>query len=279
MTNTGARRRRRRLSAELAVCGALLAGCSGASDGNAGGGNASDGNGRSRPERTGASASATADAAGTRFAADPARLPGNRSAALELLRAVVVGPEGYGPGYEKRTPYESDPADRPVLGTDCVWRQEALPGDVLGSLTRYSRLPAADGRGEVRTAATVTVHRTAAQADWEIADTLEQALRCPDQQLRATERISGLNSVGSGYGSNGNTSADDYLTEIGTYADPALGVKATHYVWSQARLGPVTLAVAVQGGAGYGLNDLLVIPARAIATMETKVRTRLGARR
>ncbi|GAA0415753.1 hypothetical protein GCM10010357_41350 [Streptomyces luteireticuli] len=272
------------MSAALSVCGALLAGCSGASDGD----------GRSRPEGTGASASGSATAAvaaspqsgepgagaaDARFTADPARLPGNRSAALELLRAVVAGPDGYGPGYERRTPYESDPADRPVLGTDCVWRQEALPGDVLGSLTRYSRLPAADGRGEVRTAATVTVHRTAAQADWEIADTLEQALRCPDQQLRATERISGLNSVGSGYGSNGNTSADDYLTEIGTYADPALGAKATHYVWSQARLGPVTLAVAVQGGAGYQLNDLLVIPARAIATMETKVRTRLGARR
>ncbi|MEU2357523.1 hypothetical protein ABZ599_31865 [Streptomyces misionensis] len=91
-----------------------------------------------------------------RFAVDPARVPTTPSAALNLVRAITAGPDGYGPGYVKRSPYESDPADWPVLGTDCVWRQDPLPDDVLATITRYSRLPAAAAKGEVRTAATVS---------------------------------------------------------------------------------------------------------------------------
>ncbi|WBO68898.1 undecaprenyl-diphosphate phosphatase [Streptomyces camelliae] len=101
---------------------------------------------------------------GTSFRVDPARMPKSRSAALELLRAVTAGPESFGPGYVRRTPYESDPADWPVLGTDCVWQQQPLPADVLGSLSRYGRLPATGGKSEVHTAATVTLHRTATPA-------------------------------------------------------------------------------------------------------------------
>ncbi|MFD8614277.1 hypothetical protein [Streptomyces sp. NPDC059631] len=257
----------------LALGGMLLAGCS--SSGDAG-------------HRTGPSASSavTSTAAqrgtagpATRFTVDPARVPTTPSAALGLVRAVTAGPDSYGPGYVKRPPYESDPAAWPALGTDCVWRQEPLPGDVLATFTRHSRLPAAGSKGEVRAAATVTLHRTAAQADQEMAETLEEALRCPDQQLRATERISGLNSIGSGYGTNGDTSADDCLIEMGTYDDPALGKGSTYYLWDQVRLGPVTIAVVVEGGKGFAQGDLLTVQARAVAGMETKVRTELGARK
>ncbi|MFJ8789471.1 hypothetical protein [Streptomyces sp. NPDC102462] len=315
MTYAGALRRGRRASAVL-VCAALalLAGCSGEAgngagpgaatpsatgDGSAGSGPANGGtangdtangsttdgstaNGGAANRGTDAGAQAGqsgtgADAAGSRFRADAARLPETRSQALRLLRTVTAGPDSYGPGYERRTPYESDPADWPVLGPDCVWRQASLPADVLGSLTRYARLPAGGGRGEVRAAATVTVHRTAAQADGEMAETLEEALRCPDQQLRATERIRGLNSIGSGYGTNGNTSADDVLLEMGEYLNPGLGKEATPYFWDQVRLGPVTIAVVVEGGKGYAQGDLLTAQARAVAAMETKVRSELGA--
>ncbi len=257
----------------LAVCGVLLAGCSGLSDGG---------------HRTGPSASAAASSPagqrGTnvtseRLTVDPARVPTTPSTALGLVRDITAGPESYGPGYVKRSPYESDPADWPVLGADCVWRQESLPGDVLATFTRYSRLPAAGAQGEVRTAATVTLHHTAGQADWEMAKTLEEALRCPDQQLRATERIIGLNSMGAGYGTNGNTSADDYLIEMGTYDNPALGKGSTYYIWNQVRLGPVTIAVVVEGGKGFDQSDLLTVQARAVAGMETKVRSELGAQK
>ncbi|MFF0227859.1 hypothetical protein [Streptomyces sp. NPDC004629] len=282
----------------MLVCAtlALLAGCSGESGSGAGPGAATsaatgggstgsgtaDGGTSSAGSGTDSGAGAQAGQSGAgaadpRFRADAARLPETRSQALRLLRTVTAGPDSYGPGYERRTPYESDPADWPVLGSDCVWRQASLPADVLGSLTRYARLPAGGGRGEVRTAATVTVHRTAGQADGEMAETLEEALRCPDQQLRATERISGLNSIGSGYGTNGNTSADDVLLEMGEYVNPALGKGAMPYFWDQVRLGPVTIAVVVEGGKGYAQGDLLAAQARAVAAMETKVRGELGA--
>ncbi|QLJ02660.1 hypothetical protein HZZ00_17615 [Streptomyces sp. NEAU-sy36] len=258
----------------LAVCGLLLAGCSGVGDGGH----------RTGPSASSAAASAPAaqretDAATARLTVDPARVPTTRAAALDLVRAITAGPDSYGPGYVKRPPYQSDPADWPVLGTDCVWRQESLPDDVLATFTRYSRLPAAGAKGEVRTAATVTLHRTVAQADWEMAETLEEALRCPDQQLRATERIIGLNSMGSGYGTNGNTSADDYLIEMGTYDNPALGKGSTYYIWNQVRIGPVTIAVVVEGGKGFDQSDLLTVQARAVAGMETKVRGELGAQK
>ncbi|CAK7283943.1 hypothetical protein ACNFR7_14195 [Streptomyces sp. RM1] len=258
----------------LAVCGVLLAGCSGSTGGG-------------HPTGPSASSAVASPPAGhretgvttARFAVDPARVPTTPSAALNLVRAITAGPDGYGPGYVKRSPYESDPADWPVLGTDCVWRQEPLPDDVLATFTRYSRLPAAGAKGEVRTAATVTLHHTAGQADWEMAETLEEALRCPDQQLRAAERIIGLNSMGAGYGTNGNTSADDYLIEMGTYDNPALGKGSTYYIWNQVRLGPVTIAVVVEGGKGFDQSDLLTVQARAVAGMETRVRGELGARK
>ncbi|MGW0882391.1 hypothetical protein [Streptomyces sp. NPDC002671] len=280
MGHAGTHRRGARRCAVLAVCGMVLAGCS--SGGDKASGDHKTGRSGGASASAAASASARADedgaaAADPRFRADPARLPRTPAAALDLVRAVTAGPDSYGPGYARRSPYESDPSTWPVLGGNCVWQQQRLPGDVLASLTRYSRLPAGGGKGEVRTAATITVHRTTAQADWEIAETLEEALRCPDQQLRATQRISGLNSVGSGYGTNGNTSADDVLMEMGSYLDPALGKSATAYLWYQVRLGPVTIAVAVEGGKGFAQADLLTVQERSVAAMETKVRTELGA--
>lgn len=274
VTYAATRRRAGWRYAALSVCGVLLAGCSGLSEGGH----------RTGPGASSAAVSSPAGQRGTgdttaRVTVDPARVPTTRSSALDLVRAITAGPDSYGPGYVKRPPYASDPAAWPVLGTDCVWRQESLPGDVLATFTRYSRLPASDSTGEVRTAATVTLHRTVAQADQEMAETLEEALRCPDQQLRATERISGLNSVGSGYGTNGNTTADDYLLEMGTYDDPALGKGASYYVWNQVRLGPVTIAVVVEGGKGFDQSDLLTVQARAVAGMETKVRSELGAQK
>jgi hypothetical protein len=220
--------------------------------------------------------SATPGAPG-RFRLDPARVPTTAAAALELARATAAGPIGFGPRFVQRTPFESDATRWPVLGSDCVWRLQPLPGDVLASLTRYSRMPAAAGKGEVHTAATVTVHRTVAQADWEMAGTLEQALRCPDQQLRQTERITGLNSVGSGFGAGGNTSADDYLMEVGGYVNPALGQGDLPYYWAMARLGPVTVAVAVDGGQKLDPNRLIAELSQAMGAMESKVRTSLGA--
>jgi hypothetical protein len=149
----------------------------------------------------------------------------------------------------KRDPYESDPGFWPVLDTNCVWRREPVPTTVLATLTRYSELPAQDGKGPIRVAAVVTVHRTAMDAGWEMAETLEEALRCPDQQLRQGERITGLLSQGSDFGLLGNFTSEDTLTEGGQYYSDELG-GPYYYYWMQSRLGQVTVAVSGRGSKG-----------------------------
>lgn len=65
----------------------------------------------------------------------------------------------------KRDPYESDPGFWLVLDANCVLRRDPPPATVLAILTRYSELPAQDGKGPIRVADVVTVHRTAKDAD------------------------------------------------------------------------------------------------------------------
>ncbi|MEV4446718.1 hypothetical protein [Streptomyces mirabilis] len=142
----------------------------------------------------------------------------------------------------KRDPYESDPGFWPVLDANCVWQRDPLPATVLTTLTRYSELPTQDGKGPIRVAAVVTVHRSAKDADREMAENLEEALRCPDQQLRQGERITGLLSQGSAFGLLGNSTAEDTLTEGGQYYSDELG-GPYYYYWMQSRLGQVTVAV------------------------------------
>lgn len=41
----------------------------------------------------------------------------------------------------------------------------------------------------------------------------------------------------------------------------------------------MTIAVVVEGGKGFDQSDLLTVQARAVAGMETKVRSELGAQK
>ncbi|MFD8420696.1 hypothetical protein [Streptomyces sp. NPDC059466] len=189
------------------------------------------------------------------FRPDPGRAPHTRAQGARLARAVAAAPVDWGPGFVKRTPYESDPGEWPVLDTHCVWQREALPATVLATLTRYSELPAEPGKGPVRVAAVVTVHRTVRDAEWEMAETLEEALRCPDQQLRQGERISGLLSQGSDFGLLGNSTAEDTLTEGGKYSSEELG-GPYYYYWVQSRLAQVTVAVVGRGAKGRSGDEV-----------------------
>ncbi|MGW3558062.1 hypothetical protein ACWDNT_11930 [Streptomyces sp. NPDC000963] len=184
------------------------------------------------------------------FTPDPKRVPKNDADARRLALAVVAGPDAWGPDYVKRTPYLSDPDYWPVLGDGCSWETGTRPSDVLSSVTAYSEVPAADGRGTLRVAATVTVHRTEDDADWEMAETLEEALRCPNQRLRDGERIEGLISLGNPFGLGGNYTATDSLGERGGYYSDAVPGKQ-FYGWYQSRIGQVTVATVVKGAPGY----------------------------
>ncbi len=234
-----------RLGCALAVCGSVLVGCT------SGGGEPSG----SAPAKK-AGAAATADPSPTEVVdIDPARLPGTKARAAALIRDVLPDPSAFDPGAVRRTPYESDPRRWPVLGDDCVWHQQALPKDVLATLTRSYEIPASAARGPLRLSAVVTVHRSAEQADWENAEVLEEMMRCPSQQLRSDEVITSLNDVPNSLGDSGNEYADDVLNELGTYTSAEVG--GPHpYLWEQTRIGQFTLAVSAKGAKGWSQADL-----------------------
>ncbi|MFJ8107334.1 hypothetical protein [Streptomyces sp. NPDC096132] len=258
------------------MSGLLLVGaCSGG--GGSGGGEATgtpSATGTVKPERTADADGAASDAPSPAptaldFTPDPARAPKNRADAVSLAKKVAAGPELWGAGYVLSAP-DSDPGTWPVLDGDCVWQREPVPDDVLASVTRYSELPAADGNGPVRVAVTVTVHKDTDSADWEQASTLEEALRCPDQVLRAGERITGLKSLGAPFGTNGNQYAEDSLFESGQYQSDTLGGPYT-YTWTQGRIGQVTVATTCRGSKGHDYVELT----QAVAETQSNMLLRL----
>ncbi|GAA3877596.1 hypothetical protein GCM10023084_33070 [Streptomyces lacrimifluminis] len=209
------------------------------------------------------------------FTHDPARVPKTRAVALRLARAVAAAPVDWGPGFVKRDPYESDPGFLPALDANCVWQREPLPATVLATLTRYSELPAEDGKGPIRVAAVVTVHRTVTDAAWEMAGTLEEALRCPDQQLRQGERITGLISQGSAFGQMGNLTSEDSLAEGGEYYSDDLG-GPHYYYWLQSRLGQVTVAAVGRGADGRTPEEVSAALVPGMSQMLSGLETELG---
>ncbi|MDT0317429.1 hypothetical protein [Streptomyces millisiae] len=201
--------------------------------------------------------------------------PADPAAALALARAVAATPTDLGDGFVPQDPYESDPATWAVLDEGCVWRRAALPEEVLASLSRYSEHPAPGGEGEpLRVMSSVTVHRSTTVADERMAATLEEGMRCPEQTLRPGESVTGLRSEGAPYGVRGQLAADDMIHEGGQYHGPGPG--GPHpYLWGVARLGPVTVALAVKGTVGYDEEDVGTLLNDAIELMLSRAESEL----
>ncbi|MEU3653752.1 hypothetical protein AB0E67_13150 [Streptomyces sp. NPDC032161] len=248
----------------------LLVACSG-------GGEGADGAVRSARPADGAATSPAGDAGTTGGAgvpraidADPARLPATRGAALDLVRRVIADPESFGPGVVPRSPYESGPDTWPVLGADCVWRQEKPAPSVLASLTRSFEVPAARGKGPLRLAAVVTVHRTREDARWEMAEAMEETMRCPTQQLRPGELVGSMVSGSLMRGEATQNNAEDALTEFGEYRSTALG--GPHpYLWHQTQSLQFTVSVTGKGAKGWSADDIGDFTSRAQAAMEVRL--------
>ncbi|MFF2651543.1 hypothetical protein [Streptomyces sp. NPDC058045] len=255
--------RRVQLTLPWVLAPVLLAGCSGASDGAA----------ARKSEQAGkqGTPSATATEPGAAktvdvIKPDPARVPKTRAAALDLIHRVIADPDNFGPGVVKRTPYESDPATWPVLGEDCVWQQKKPGADVLATLTRSFEVPASGSKGPIRLAAVITVHRTRADARWEMAESIEETMRCPTQQLRDGEQIGSM-MAGALFGGEGNqTNSEDTLDEMGKYQSTELG-GPYHYVWLQAQALQFTVAVTGKGAKGRTQQEIDGPVARAQAMM------------
>lgn len=244
-----------RYALPLALVTALLAGCSGEADDPGEAGN--------REASMSASASASPDPGGGTGAGpspaplvpDPARLPKTPAQARDLIGRVIAGPDSFGPGVVKRSPYESDPATWPVLGEDCVWQQRKPAYSVLATLTRSFELPAEEGKGPVRLGAVVTVHRTREDAAWEMAESIEESMRCPTQQLRKGETIGSMVAAGLLGGESAQNTSEDFLNEMGEYRSAELG--GPHpYSWQQAQTLQFTVAVTGKGAKGRTEDEI-----------------------
>ncbi|SMF85499.1 hypothetical protein [Streptomyces sp. Amel2xC10] len=175
--------------------------------------------------------------------------PRTRAEAVDFVRQLGVRPDHFGAGFRERPPLDSGTATWAVLGADCMWRREPVPDTALASLTRRFELPAADDKGPVYVSLTVTVHRDTTAARRDMAVSLEEALRCPEQRLNATDRVRGLYSRADEFTDGRNSIADDNLVESGEYLvdgdDTVLP-----FDWFKYRLGPVTVAATGRIGAG-----------------------------
>ncbi|MCX4680513.1 hypothetical protein OG413_35440 [Streptomyces sp. NBC_01433] len=263
-----------RYGAPLLLLPLLLAGCSGGGDpeGDARGQGSpgvpapgSPSAPSSDPDPDPAPSSALVDA-------DPARLPKNRSAALALIGKVIAEPDSFGPGVVKRSPYESDPATWPVLGTDCVWARQKPAGNVLATVTRNFEVPAVKGRGPVRLAAVVTVHRTRQDARWEMAESLEETMRCPTQQLRQGELIGSMISAALLQGESAQSNSEDALNETGQFRSEELGGPYP-YAWQQAQTLQFTVAVTGKGAKGRTEKELGDLVAQAQGAMLVRLQS------
>ncbi|MFF3415996.1 hypothetical protein ACFYW9_15075 [Streptomyces sp. NPDC002698] len=276
-----------RLAASVATTALVLSGCGSGDDGKAAGPSSSAPSGSGATATSGSpsavtsgspSAAATASSSGdasslTPFQADPAKVPRTKSRAEVLAAAVALKPQAWGADFREQRPAVSTPGTVAVLDEQCRWERRALPQGVLASLSRYSGIPAADGKGELKVSAAVTVHTTVREADEHLATTLEEPLRCRQQQVRTDERITELISTATPYGQGSNTYSDDQVVEMGKYLT---GSGAQTYYWYVTRLGTVTLAVSVKGAKGYSDNELGTYASRANVAMLTRVESELG---
>lgn len=191
------------------------------------------------------------------FTPDPDRVPATAEDAQRLTENAVLTPDSWGQGMTEADPYERA-GTWTSLPDDCVWTRVGLPDHVLDSRTRRMEIPAADGRGMVQGAVTVTVHRTEEDAARELEDTVQESFRCPEQDLGGGHMLSNLMSLQMP--DEEVLNADATLFEAGDYTAP--GAAESHpFVWTKSRIAMVTTAVSVRGAEGYEVEELIEIAA------------------
>ncbi|MFI6645284.1 hypothetical protein [Streptomyces sp. NPDC050504] len=186
---------------------------------------------------------------------DPAKAPRTPAEARALIDKVMATAESFGPDVVRRTPYENDPTTWPVLGTDCAWGLAPPPATVLATRTRNFEVPAAKGKGAMKLSAVVTVHRSVRDAEWEMADSLEEGMRCPSQQLRTGENVSNLWTNAMAEGEANQLNAHDVLNEYASFTSRESGGPQP-YVWMLSRGWQFTIAVSGKAAKGYTDRDL-----------------------
>jgi hypothetical protein len=253
------------------VTGGLLAGCaSGSGDPHRG---TDDHAVRHSARPHGPASPSGGRGTGPVFTPGTSRVPRTAAQGRELADAVALAPQDWGRGFTGRSPARSTPGTWAVLDTGCRWQRRTPPHTVLASTSRYGLLPGGTGKGTVKVTAVATVHTTALDADDQLSTTLEEVLRCPEQEPRSGERITGLMSLGTPFGAREQEYADDSVLEAGEYVGE--GGEPRPYRWMLARLGTVVVAASVTGAQGYTQQELDSFGAEALARMLQRVEQRL----
>ncbi|KAB8159576.1 hypothetical protein FH609_028740 [Streptomyces sp. 3MP-14] len=230
----------------------------GGSDGNGDGNGDGDSNGDGNGDDDGEAIGELPDA--YTFTPNPERVPTTAERARELTSGAQLEPDIWWPGLGPDDPYEV-PGGWSVLADDCSWSSTGLPATVLDSFTRRYLLPESDAAGEVRATVTVSAHASEEDADAELDDALQESFRCPEQELGAGQRLSGLMAME--YPEEEVLNANASVFEMGEWTGPDAG-PYTH-LWVTSRIGTVTAAVAVRGGAGHDDNELTRMAAEGMA--------------
>lgn len=257
----------------LLVVGSLLTGCAGGSAGAGKGADNSPSRSAGSPSHggspgTGASPSSGSGTASV-FTPDAALVPRTSADGQRLADSVVLAPGDWGRGFVAQSPASSAPGTWAVLDGRCRWEREKLPHGVLASVSRYSRLPGDKDKGPVKVTAAATVHASVLSADDQLSTTLEEVLRCPEQQPRSDEKIMGLRSLSVSQ----QQYADDSVLEDGKFV--ARSGETQPYRWMVARLGTVVVAVSVTGGKGHTQQELSQLGDNALAQLLLRVQQRL----
>ncbi|MFK0153125.1 hypothetical protein ACIQVK_13785 [Streptomyces sp. NPDC090493] len=236
----------------------LLAGCT----------NGGHGDGRATPEKTAGTSAAGGASPSPTTANQPYTLaesaaPKTRAEAVAFVRGLTVQPDYFGTGYRRRDPYELGPTSWAVLGADCLWRRDALPSTALASLTRSFVRQGTGGTGAVYVSLTVTVHASVREARRDMASSLEEPLRCPQERLNATDTVQKMTSRGDPFAEQRTATTDDDLTEYGEYVVDG-DQKARDFDWYKHRLGPVTVAATVRHAAGESEKEQTALTEAAL---------------
>ncbi|MFF9818726.1 hypothetical protein [Streptomyces sp. NPDC014006] len=211
-------------------------------------------------------------------------MPKTTADAERLTDAVALRPDEWKQDFVAQRPAASAPGTWAVLDNSCRWQRQKLPAGVLASVSRYSELPGGTDAATIKVTAMVTVHASLADADQQLSTTLEEVLRCPDQQIRSGERVTGLGSLGNPFGKGDQKYADDTVYEAGHYdlggatanGQDAAGQGQFTYQWLVARLGTVTVGVSARCAAGCTQQQLSQTAIDGLVRMLQRIRTSLG---
>ncbi len=110
-----------------------------------------------------------------------------------------------------------------------------------------------------------------------MAESVEEAMRCPTQRWERGEVIGSLIPGFLERGERRQDDSEDSLTGTGRYRSPELGGGPYPYSWQQAQTRRFTVAVTGKGAEGWTEEEIHALTVRAQAAMLVRIGSALRA--